>query len=572
MLHDPLIQSFRDYRVWRRKLKKAQGKHDKVKEEILLKEKPEFSYNHLVKERYPTFIDAVRDLDDALTLIHLFAIMPVSITRLKPEHVEFCQRLSREFQYYIIRSNALRKVFVSIKGYYFQAQILGQTVTWIVPHKFNQRPAADVDYKIMLTFLEFYEVLLGFVNFKLFHSLGLKYPPKLDEEKDSNADYFRAIIAENISNAAAAAAASSTAPTGEASEAEAAAQKKKIDQLKKRSEQRLAKLNDAVAKFAAARDDAAAAAEERGEDNEEDGDVFGEESEKIRAEHDVFGKLFEGCLFYISREVPREQVELVIRSFGGQVSYDGGPIAEDSAAITHQIIDRGVEPANRRIGREYVQPQYIFDSANARTLLPVELYSATSKLPPHLSPFVDDEAVGYVPEYRKRLDQYIREAGGDVAAAERQVLDDEDAEEEDDAMDVDDEDDLEADYQQGLKAEQSGNFEDADDDDEDEAGSDAEQVDDDEETPAKPARKSSTMPSAKKRQEAKQELADQMVLAEGMMPSKQRRALAHLKKRQRAKDDVLATLSDKRRKVEAGQLQAQGGVLKSGPKPAKKSK
>jgi pescadillo len=301
MLHDPLIQAFRDYRVWRRKLKKAQGKHDKLREEQLLKEKPEFTYNHLVKERYPTFVDALRDSDDALTLIHLFAIMPVSVTRLKPEHVELCQRLAHEFQYYVIRNNALRKVFVSIKGYYLQAEIFGQTVTWIMPHRFNQRPASDVDYKIMLTFLEYYEVLMGFINFKLFHSLGLKYPPKLDEEKDSNADVFRAIIAESITNAAAAAA---TAATGSGTgAADAESQKKKLDQLKKRSEQRLAKLNEAVAKFAAARDDAAAAAEEKGQDSEEDVDVFDEETEKIRAEQDVYGKLFEGCLFYISREV-----------------------------------------------------------------------------------------------------------------------------------------------------------------------------------------------------------------------------------------------------------------------------
>ncbi|KAJ0918400.1 hypothetical protein HanRHA438_Chr05g0217501 [Helianthus annuus] len=38
----------------------------------------------------------------------------------------------------------------------------------------------NVDYKIMLTFLEFYETLLGFVNLRLYHSIKLKYPPILD--------------------------------------------------------------------------------------------------------------------------------------------------------------------------------------------------------------------------------------------------------------------------------------------------------------------------------------------------------------------------------------------------------
>nr|GEU76986.1 ribonuclease H-like domain-containing protein [Tanacetum cinerariifolium] len=38
----------------------------------------------------------------------------------------------------------------------------------------------DVDYKIMLTFLEFYETLLGFLDFNLYKSIYLKYPPILD--------------------------------------------------------------------------------------------------------------------------------------------------------------------------------------------------------------------------------------------------------------------------------------------------------------------------------------------------------------------------------------------------------
>ena len=37
--------------------------------------------------------------------------------------------------HYIIASKSLRKCFISIKGYYFQAEIKGQKVTWIMPHK-----------------------------------------------------------------------------------------------------------------------------------------------------------------------------------------------------------------------------------------------------------------------------------------------------------------------------------------------------------------------------------------------------------------------------------------------------
>ena len=32
----------------------------------------------------------------------------------------------------------------------------------------------DVDYKVMLTFLEFYSTLLQFVNFRLYHGLGVR--------------------------------------------------------------------------------------------------------------------------------------------------------------------------------------------------------------------------------------------------------------------------------------------------------------------------------------------------------------------------------------------------------------
>jgi pescadillo protein len=55
--------------------------------------------------------------------------------------------------------------------------VCGETVHWLVPHALAQLLPADVDYRVMLTFLEFDEALLGFVNFRLYHSLQLPYPP-----------------------------------------------------------------------------------------------------------------------------------------------------------------------------------------------------------------------------------------------------------------------------------------------------------------------------------------------------------------------------------------------------------
>lgn len=46
-------------------------------------------------------------------------------------------------------------------------------MTWLVPHALSQVLPPDVDYKVMLTFLEFYNTLLQFVNFKLYHNLGV---------------------------------------------------------------------------------------------------------------------------------------------------------------------------------------------------------------------------------------------------------------------------------------------------------------------------------------------------------------------------------------------------------------
>jgi pescadillo protein len=84
MAHDPLVEKFREYRQWRAKVARAKGRNEKDKVEYLKKHRPEYSLIHLVKERYPTFTDALRDLDDAVTMINLFAIMPIQVAKAKP--------------------------------------------------------------------------------------------------------------------------------------------------------------------------------------------------------------------------------------------------------------------------------------------------------------------------------------------------------------------------------------------------------------------------------------------------------------------------------------------------------
>lgn len=38
---------------------------------------------------------------------------------------------------------------------------------------------------MLSTFLEFYETLMGFILFRLYQSIGLHYPPRLDHKKES---------------------------------------------------------------------------------------------------------------------------------------------------------------------------------------------------------------------------------------------------------------------------------------------------------------------------------------------------------------------------------------------------
>ena len=101
--------------------------------------------------RYPTFIDAVRDIDDALCMIFLFASLPAS-DRLSPELVESCSRLASEWQLYVIHTRSLRKVFLSIKGVYYQAEIMDQPVTWLVPYQFTQHVSPSKQCRFSLSY------------------------------------------------------------------------------------------------------------------------------------------------------------------------------------------------------------------------------------------------------------------------------------------------------------------------------------------------------------------------------------------------------------------------------------
>ncbi|XP_064337148.1 pescadillo homolog isoform X1 [Camelus dromedarius] len=369
LLHEPIVNKFREYKVFVRKLRKAYGKSEWNTVERLKDNKPNYKLDHIVKERYPTFIDALRDLDDALSMCFLFSTFPRT-GKCHVHTIQLCRRLAVEFMHYVIAARALRKVFLSIKGIYYQAEVLGQPIVWITPYTFSHDHPTDVDYRVMATFTEFYTTLLGFVNFRLYQSLNLHYPPKLEGQPHAEAKSSEDTYALDSES----------------------------------SMEKLAALGASLARVVVP-------TEEEAEVDEfpADGEVSAQEEDRRKEleAQEKHKKLFEGLKFFLNREVPREALAFIIRSFGGNVSWDrslciGATYDVTDSGITHQIVDR---PGQQTpvIGRCYVQPQWVFDSVNARLLLPVADYFPGVQLPPHLSPFVSEKEGDYVPPEKLKL-------------------------------------------------------------------------------------------------------------------------------------------------------------------------
>ncbi|KAF8118063.1 hypothetical protein N665_0006s0063 [Sinapis alba] len=387
--HEPLLEKFREIKTYQKKVQKAKAKKNEELARLLLTRQPTYKLDRLIRERYPTFIDALRDLDDCLTMVHLFAVLPASDREnLEVKRVHNCRRLSHEWQAYISRTHALRKVFVSVKGIYYQAELEGQKITWLTPHAIQQVFTNDVDFGVLLTFLEFYETLLAFTNFKLYHSLNVKYPPILDSRLEALAADLYA-LSRYID-------ASSRGMTVEP-KVDASSSSQSNDRAE--SELRLAQLQHQLP------------SSEPGALMHLVADKEVEEDEETRA----CKSLFKDLKFFLSREVPRESLLFVLPAFGGMVSWEGegAPFKEDDESITHHIIDKP-SAGHMYLSREYVQPQWIYDCVNARIILPTEKYLVGRIPPPHLSPFVDNEAEGYVPDYAETIKRLQAAARNDV--------------------------------------------------------------------------------------------------------------------------------------------------------------
>lgn len=476
LLHEPLVQRFRDQKALEKKISKALGRGD-VTDAARLEGnasrpektgKPSYTLDHVIRERYPTFIDALRDLDDCLSMLFLFANLP-STSMVPAKMIARCERLCLEFQHYLITSHSVTKSFLSIKGIYYQANIMGEDVLWLVPYKFNQRVVGDIDFRIMGTFVEFYMTLLGFVNFRLYTSMGFKYPPKFDAVKDENAADLGAFTLEGKTLIG-------------------AEEHKQLEESAHKPDPKIqAAVNKVLKKMtngeATEDTDEAAGADQ---DSSDAIDKF----EPVVAGGDILpqpsfsgstpSSLFSNSTFYLSRETPRQPLEFLLKAFGcKRVGWDA--VLGDGAfttneldpAITHQIVDRPPIQvvsdengdaqdnqtsqklaANQRVpGRIYIQPQWVWDCVNDGELKEPHLYGPGTALPPHLSPFVKKVQGAYdptMPLEDQETQQEALEAGddeeidGDETVEGMDVADSEDDDEEDeDEDDADEDEDVE---------------------------------------------------------------------------------------------------------------------------------
>ncbi|KAI9706566.1 MAG: mRNA-binding ribosome synthesis protein nop7 [Candelina mexicana] len=446
LLHEPLLNKFRDHKALAKKIGRALGRGE-VGDAARLERTstPKISLDHIIKERYPTFVDALRDLDDALSMLFLFANLP-STSTVPPKTIALCQRLCLEFEHYLISTNTLRKSFLSIKGIYYQATIQGQDILWLVPYKFVQRVTGDVDFRIMGTFVEFYTTLLGFVNFRLYTSIGLIYPPKFNPGSDDQGGELGAFTLEGKGVGApqqqvepAPEQIETNGTTNGTIEAPEDVQAQ-VDSLiiprgenedpdqQQEPREPPEEVDEAIDNFEATGPDADILPQPQ---------VSGAEA----------ATLFASFNFYLSRETPRQPLEFLLRAFGcKRVGWDtvlgDGAFTHNEAdtTITHQVVDRpplppdalpevadaedpdsaeatpAVAKGSRVPGRIYIQPQWVWDCVNEGKLLRPDLYAPGATLPPHLSPWVKPTRGAYDPS--APLAEQEREGEAEAAADE----------------------------------------------------------------------------------------------------------------------------------------------------------
>ena len=106
--HEPLLEKFREFKAFMKKVRKSAGRGDLESAQGMWENRPKYTLHHRT-ERYPQFEDALADIEDALCMIHLFAI---SVRRDSEERVtKSCERLCREWQSMLYTRTLFARVF-----------------------------------------------------------------------------------------------------------------------------------------------------------------------------------------------------------------------------------------------------------------------------------------------------------------------------------------------------------------------------------------------------------------------------------------------------------------------------
>lgn len=387
LLHEPVLDKFREHKTFAKKLTRALGRGDLHDAKRIDANRPRYHLDHIIKERYPSFMDALRDIDDALSMLFLFAALPAS-DDVSARLVSEAEAICTQWMAFVARERLVRKVFVSIKGVYYSANIRGVEVMWLVPFRFPQNIPADIDFRVMLTFLEFYTTLLHFVLYKLYNENDLVFPPIINSAKLSGVGGINAYVLESRKNAAI------------------------VPQIEGNTDAKVEEVSDAILSKAAKADAADVEVEEEEIEVDEGLDSFTAEKGDALTQPTFdasAGQLFSKFTIFIGREVPLDIIEFLIIAFGGKTISESamdelidnedetrGNVIDEAtlkqkfnlAGVTHQISDR---PTLREKvpGRTYIQPQWVFDSINEGRLLPVGDYAPGETLPAHLSPWGD---------------------------------------------------------------------------------------------------------------------------------------------------------------------------------------
>lgn len=471
---------------------------------------------------------------------------------------------------------------------------------WLVPYRFVQRVNGDVDYRIMATFVDFYTTLLGFVNFRLYSTIGLRYPPKFDTRSDENGAELAAFTLEGhaVGDTPKAIEANNKPKSNAENQEVSSEVQAKVDKVIKKAKLDQPKNDQTVDTTEESTD-----AIDKFEPTAPEADTLPQPDLSV----DGAGSLFAPYTFYISREAPKAPLEFILRAFGcKRIGWDtvlgDGAFTHDETdtRITHQIVDRPalpegalpaapaaskegagqkVKPGTRIPGRTYVQPQWVWDCINEGKLLRPDLYAPGATLPPHLSPWVKPSRGGYDPRASlaeqeedgeaelaeensdEEMEEATDEKKADAKEEESEVEGEEDDDSVDGGMDVAGTDDDESESEE--EDEDFGGFEDeeaSESEDDEESARTQHQKELEAEAAGLPFSNGATDESgtkksklAKKNASKKRKEDEELERQKMMMSRKKRKLLEKMMYSNKKQSDEAAKLRSKRRKLEKGE-------------------